>query len=450
MRLIASAACLHLLIGCVLIHDRAMGGDAKSSADLGRLQTAAQSGSVEGQLALALAYDEGKLTERDPRTAAQWYKLAADKGSGVADLELGAMSETGDGVPQDYQAARIYYQEAIALGITAAKLRLGMMNLEGWGGARDLGAALSLLTQAAEAGDHSAQRILGGMYFAGVGVKADLHQALIWQEQAAKVDDPEAETSVGVILARLNVRDGKEAREWYQLSAERDYARGMLGMASTFLKPDATPEEIEMGRKWLELAAESGDGGAEYCLAGFYLLNPGYSAQQDPTSKARLLLEQSFKTGQFLAGEVLELASSGRQLADAWQYVQSVPMEQRYVQRFAEKLTEAAQNPSATHEPYPIKMVQPVYPMSLRLMGTEGNVVVDFVVDTSGRVRDAHAVKSTHPGFSQAAVIAVQAWLFMPASREGHVVFTHMQVPVNFRLTSIAQKKTEDPPDPIH
>ncbi|MGD1032261.1 MAG: TonB family protein [Opitutaceae bacterium] len=384
----------------------------------------------------------------DPKADLAQLQAAADRGDGVAELQLGAFAETGDRLPQDYQVARAHYQRAIALGVPAAKLKLGLMNLEGWGGPRDAGAAFSLISQAAEAGDHPAQKVLADMYFAGVGVKADLHQALFWAGEAAKTDDPEAETRVGAILSRLHAEDARIAREWYQLSAEEDYTRGMLAMASTFLRPGTSLDQAELGRKWLELAAENNDGSAEFYLAGFYLEIPTYSSQPGAEEKARSLLRQSFRTGLFLAGEVLELASSNRTLADAWNYVLSVPMEERYVQRFEEKRAEAERNPSATHIPYVIKMVLPVYPMAFRMTRTEGNVVVDFIVDTTGRVRNAHAVKSTHPGFSEPAVLAVSTWRFMPGCRSGRIVNTHMQVPVYFRMTDIHEATDKAPSDP--
>ena len=357
----------------------------------------------------------------------------------MAELQLGMFAEIGDGLPQDYQVARTHYRKAIALGAAAARLKLGVLNLEGWGGPRDPATAVALITQAAEAGDHSAQKVLSDMYCAGLGVKADLHKALFWEEEAAKVDDPDAETRIGKILSRLHAEDARIAREWYQLSAEEDYTRGMLSMASTFLRPGASPDQVELGRKWLELAAEDNDGIAEFYLAGLNLTNPTYSAEPGAEARARSLLERSFKTGQFLAGEALELASSGRTLTEAWKYVLFVPMEERYVQRFAGLRAEAGQNPLATHPPYPIKMVKPVYPMAFRLTRTEGDVVVDFVVDTTGRVRNARAVRSTHPGFSQSAVLAVGTWRFLPANRNGRIVNTHMQVPVYFRMTQVEE-----------
>jgi TonB family protein len=92
-------------------------------------------------------------------------------------------------------------------------------------------------------------------------------------------------------------------------------------------------------------------------------------------------------------------------------------------------------------------MVRPVYPASLRLTGIEGDATVDFIVDPTGRVRNSSVVESTHPGFSAAAVAAVEAWRFIPASKDGHLVYTHMRVPVHFRLTNIRQSHGDDPPN---
>jgi len=128
-------------------------------------------------------------------------------------------------------------------------------------------------------------------------VKADLHQALAWQERSAKNDDPEAEAAMGRILTRLYKENAQVAREWYQLSAEQDYTRGMLGMASTFFRPGSPPDQIDLGRQWLELAAKDGNGGAAFLLAGLYLLNPTYAAQPDAAAKAHGLLKLAAKSG---------------------------------------------------------------------------------------------------------------------------------------------------------
>ena len=392
---------------------------------------------VDAELAQALAYDQGTKTRRDSRLAAEWYRKAGAHGSAAAEFRLGYLCEVGDGVPQSYQEARSHYERAVALGLPAANLRLGILDLEGWGGPRDVGSAVRRITLAADTGDRPAQRVLSGMYFGGVGVKADLHQALAWQTQAARADDPKAETDVGTILGLLDQQNVNLAREWYQLSAEQDYGNGLLAMASTFLRPGASPEQVNQGRQWLGLAADNGSGSAAFYLAGLELLGSPYASQPDAPKRAKALLEKAREEGEQLAAEVLELAAS-RPLAAAFQYVVTVPPDQRYLAGAMAAGAQARPDAHGFLPPVLAKMVSPVYPAVFRVTGTEGEVLVDFVVDTTGRPRRIKAVRASHPGFSDAAVLAVENWRFNPAQMKGHAVETHVQVPINFKLSNVA------------
>ncbi len=86
--------------------------------------------------------------------------------------------------------------------------------------------------------------------------------------------------------------------------------------------------------------------------------------------------------------------------------------------------------------PVPTVQGQPQYPFEMRRAGISGQVMVDFIVDVQGNVRNAYAVSSTQREFEQAAVTAVAKWHFRPGQRGGHAVAVHMQVPVVFSLNS--------------
>lgn len=392
---------------------------------------------VETALAEAIAYDQGKNGPRDATKARAAYLRAAAEGSAAAEYRLGYLHEVGDGVPQDYLEARRHYLRALELGLIRANLRLGILDLEGWGGERDIAAAIRRITAAAEAGDREAQKVLSGMYFAGVGVKPDLAKSMEWATEGAKDDDPAAQVELGLMTGLLKEQNQRLAREWYQLSAEQDYARGMLAMASTFLRPDATPEQLEQGRQWLQLAADRGDGSAALHLAGLYLSSPVFNTRPRAEALARTLLEQSRDRGDYFAGEVLEEAAT-RSLGEAFKYVMTVPPEERYVTRAAAKTAATKPDASGFTPPVPTKIVTPVYPIIFRLTGTEGEAVIDFHVDTTGRTRDAKVVKSTHPGFGEPAILAVKSWRFTPGQRNGHAINVHLQVPINFRLKGVS------------
>jgi protein TonB len=77
---------------------------------------------------------------------------------------------------------------------------------------------------------------------------------------------------------------------------------------------------------------------------------------------------------------------------------------------------------------------RPDYPYSLKQQGITGEVLVDFIVDSSGDVRNAAAVRSDNRDFDDSACKAVSKWKFKPGRRNGHAVVTHMQVPIVFTL----------------
>jgi RNA polymerase sigma factor (sigma-70 family) len=75
----------------------------------------------------------------------------------------------------------------------------------------------------------------------------------------------------------------------------------------------------------------------------------------------------------------------------------------------------------------------PAYPAELREANIGGSVVVSFVIDAAGKVQDAHAVDSTHPGFEEAALAAVQQWQFDPGTKGGRQVNTRVSQRLEFR-----------------
>jgi protein TonB len=77
---------------------------------------------------------------------------------------------------------------------------------------------------------------------------------------------------------------------------------------------------------------------------------------------------------------------------------------------------------------------RPQFPFEMRRAGISGEVLVDFIVDTNGDVRNAFAVHSSQREFEASAVQAVSKWKFRPGRKNGHAVFTHMQVPIVFTL----------------
>jgi len=86
--------------------------------------------------------------------------------------------------------------------------------------------------------------------------------------------------------------------------------------------------------------------------------------------------------------------------------------------------------------PVPVVQGRPQYPFEMRRAGISGQVLVDFIVDTAGNVRNPFAVSSTQREFESSAVQAVAKWRFRAGKKSGHTVNTHMQVPIVFNITN--------------
>ncbi len=86
--------------------------------------------------------------------------------------------------------------------------------------------------------------------------------------------------------------------------------------------------------------------------------------------------------------------------------------------------------------PEPRVRINPVYPFEMRRSGLRGEVLVEFIVDTQGNVRDPIIIRSSHPGFEQAAIDAVLKWKFRPGRKGGAPQNTRVRQPLTFNLSA--------------
>jgi RNA polymerase sigma factor (sigma-70 family) len=84
----------------------------------------------------------------------------------------------------------------------------------------------------------------------------------------------------------------------------------------------------------------------------------------------------------------------------------------------AKSLSELDVAPKAGRRP------APVYPASMRETNTPGSVVVEMIIDQTGKVVETQVLKSTHPEFEMPSLQAVQQWQFTPGQANGRAVVT--------------------------
>ncbi len=84
--------------------------------------------------------------------------------------------------------------------------------------------------------------------------------------------------------------------------------------------------------------------------------------------------------------------------------------------------------------PRVISSVSPIYPDTMRRSGLEGRVVILFIVDENGLVRNARVESATNPAFSKPALDALRKWRFKPGIKDGRKVKTKVRQPMPFIL----------------
>ncbi len=84
--------------------------------------------------------------------------------------------------------------------------------------------------------------------------------------------------------------------------------------------------------------------------------------------------------------------------------------------------------------PKVISQERPKYPYAMARFGLRGQVLIDFVVDQQGRVREPVIAESDNPEFDEPALKALRQWKFQPGTLAGQPVNTRMRVPIVFEL----------------
>jgi protein TonB len=78
-----------------------------------------------------------------------------------------------------------------------------------------------------------------------------------------------------------------------------------------------------------------------------------------------------------------------------------------------------------------LRQTKPRYPQDAFVKKVQGVVLIEFVIDSTGRVVRARVIHSI-PLLDAAALEAVRDWIFSPAVKRGRPVATVARAPVSF------------------
>lgn len=112
----------------------------------------------------------------------------------------------------------------------------------------------------------------------------------------------------------------------------------------------------------------------------------------------------------------------------------SIPVNIAHGPRTSSGLTDIFNLSQLDRVPEPISQTAPRFPAELKRDVMSAKVVVEFIVDSDGRVRDPFIISTSHPGFNEAAIDGVSRWRFRPGIKTGRKVNTRMRVPILFEV----------------
>ncbi|MFO7724213.1 MAG: energy transducer TonB [Oceanipulchritudo sp.] len=93
-----------------------------------------------------------------------------------------------------------------------------------------------------------------------------------------------------------------------------------------------------------------------------------------------------------------------------------------------------------TTDPKLLEGEMPSYTDEARQHGAEGTVVIEALVDESGRVFAAEVVESVDSELDNVTLAAIETWKFQPALEDGRKVMKVVRIPVNYNLIDPLQE----------
>jgi protein TonB len=81
-----------------------------------------------------------------------------------------------------------------------------------------------------------------------------------------------------------------------------------------------------------------------------------------------------------------------------------------------------------------LRQTRPVYPQEAFVKKIEGTVLLEILIDGTGRVIKTRLLRSVFPALDHAAAQTVVQWSFSPALRRGRPVAVWAQAPVQFKI----------------
>ena len=153
---------------------------------------------------LAVCYDTGRGTPKNPVEAVRLYKMAAEIGLPNSQFNLGLCLQRGEGVPRDPVEAFMWLQRAADAENSDAQCQVGLALETGLGVEQDKALGVVYYRRSADQGNETAMNNLGNCYRDGIGVPRDASLAVLWMKRALDAGEPNATLSFSWLATSLS------------------------------------------------------------------------------------------------------------------------------------------------------------------------------------------------------------------------------------------------------
>ncbi|MGX5871548.1 tetratricopeptide repeat protein [Enterobacter cloacae] len=232
------------------------------TTNISYLTKLAETGNMEAQTDLGLAYGNGNGTVQNYTKAIYWYNKAARQGYAQAQFNLGLFYENGWGVLKDPQQAIKWYTKAAEQGMTRAQVNLATIYLSNTGELQNYLEAKKWLLKAAEKNDTNAMNNLGQIYAYGLGVEKNNAQAEKWFKKAVALGSRSARNSLGAFYGRglgFQPDDRDKVLPLIEASACQGYVPAQINLASFYTENDGeAPVDYKKAYAWNYVAFING------------------------------------------------------------------------------------------------------------------------------------------------------------------------------------------------
>jgi len=241
-----------------------------SDIDTKELQKDAQTGDLDSQFKLGIAYSNGTLgLGTNFVKASQWFQKAANQGHARAQYNLAVILAEGWGMEPDQEMATVWLFKAARQGVADAQYHFGIALIED---PETQPQAIDFITKAAKQGFAEAELALAVFYSDGFGVPKDDSKARTWCEKAAGQKLAKAQMTLGTFYQEG--QGGPQNKElgfkFFELSAKQGLAGGQHNLGDSFLNGEGTRLDKTKAMEWFRKAAIQGVPESQLALSKLY------------------------------------------------------------------------------------------------------------------------------------------------------------------------------------